>query len=168
MLHCPVKSPCRITQVFGENPKIYSQFGLKGHNGIDFTGPEKGVPVAIYSAIEGYVYEIGNQGKAGYGKYVRVRSHSPDDRGRLKETIYAHLSDITVKQGQFMPMGDKVGIMGNTGFSTALHLHFGLRFLNTIGKVLDAGNGYSGYIDCLPYIRFWVDKPELSSLVTYV
>ena len=168
MLLCPVQSPCRKTQDFGERPTVYAQFGLKGHNGIDLTGPTKGVLVPIYSALEGYVHQVGDQGAKGYGKFVRIRSTSPDNQGRLKETVYGHLSRIDVKEGQFMPLGEPLGIMGATGFADAPHLHFGLRFLNLRGLVLNEDNGFSGYIDQWPYLRFWVDGPEKDRLVTLV
>jgi murein DD-endopeptidase MepM/ murein hydrolase activator NlpD len=166
MLLCPIQSPCRITQKFGLNPQIYGQFGLKGHPGIDFTGPKPGVSVRIYSPIEGKVVDVGDQKNKGYGKYVRIRSLCPDGTGRVKEIILGHLSRIDVVIGQFIPMGEYVGMMGNTGFSTAMHLHMGLRFIKD-GPVMNANNGFAGYIDFLPFIVFWVDKPQVDSLVLY-
>jgi murein DD-endopeptidase MepM/ murein hydrolase activator NlpD len=83
------------------------------HNGIDI-GVPSGTPVA--AAMEGSVSE------ASYspimGNYVMLR-HSGG-----WQTLYAHLSSITVKKGQYVARGNRVGLSGNTGYSTGPHLHF--------------------------------------------
>jgi murein DD-endopeptidase MepM/ murein hydrolase activator NlpD len=40
------------------------------------------------------------------------------------KTLYGHLKSISVREGQIVEKGDKVGVMGNTGHSTGTHLHF--------------------------------------------
>ncbi|MDX9783260.1 MAG: M23 family metallopeptidase [Spirochaetia bacterium] len=83
------------------------------HNGIDI-GVPSGTPVA--AAMEGSVSE------AGYspimGNYVMLRHPAG------WQTLYAHLSSILVKKGQYVPRGNRVGLSGNTGYSTGPHLHF--------------------------------------------
>jgi murein DD-endopeptidase MepM/ murein hydrolase activator NlpD len=53
-----------------------------------------------------------------YGLYVVVVSP-----GGI-ETLYAHLSSISVSQGQSVSQGEQLGIIGDTGYSTGVHLHF--------------------------------------------
>ncbi len=58
----------------------------------------------------------------GYGKYVWI------DHGNGKETIYAHLSSVSVSPGQYVSAGQVVGYVGTTGYSTGPHLHFECRY----------------------------------------
>jgi len=41
--------------------------------------------------------------------------------------IYGHLADIQVKKNQFLNVGEKIGILGNTGHSTGKHLHYAIK-----------------------------------------
>lgn len=144
MLLSPLKGePPFITQEFGKNPQIYKQFGLKGHNGLDIRAKSG---TQLYAPIEGVV-SVGNQGSKGYGKFIRIRNNT-------NECILAHLSKIEVQDGQLISLGDPIGKSGNTGFSTAAHLHFGLRKVKS-GKILNEGNGFSGYLNQLPYMLVW-------------
>lgn len=127
----------QISQKFGENPQIYKQFGLKGHNGCDFALPNG---VEVYAALDGIVLEAKDQGKGGYGRYVRL-GHSGG-----AQTLYGHFRDFEVAQGDSVKKGQLLGHSDNTGFSTGPHLHFGFRPPN-----FDINNGYNGWIDPLPY-----------------
>lgn len=60
--------------------------------------------------------------KGGFGKLVVVEH----DHGF--ETRYAHLARFVVRPGQRVSAGQKLGVMGSTGYSTGVHLHFELRF----------------------------------------
>lgn len=121
VLQYPV-SKVVVTQTFGTtafstaNPQVYSG---RGHNGIDF-GIPTGTP--IYSAQSGTVVGTGNTDAAcsgvSYGKWVLVRHNNG------LTTLYAHLSVIQVSAGQKVTAGQKVGLSGNTGYSTGPHLHF--------------------------------------------
>lgn len=175
MLPCSIQGKVRVVQKFGERPEIYSQFGLAGHNGIDFTGEKKGVSVPILCPIEGTVSEMTNQGKSGYGRYLRVVSNSPDGTGRYKELTFAHLASYAagLKVGSFVYCGDTLGMMGGAagmdgaGFSTGMHLHQGLRFLDKKKNVLNYDNGYKGSVDFLAFILFLQDQSMISQNVFF-
>jgi|TARA_Y100000310_G_C20676679_1_gene813504 murein DD-endopeptidase MepM/ murein hydrolase activator NlpD len=134
---------------------------MKGHNGIDY-GIKVGTP--IFSPIRGKV-KVVDSGNKGYGLHVKIR----DIYGR--EVVLAHLSHVFVKDGSEVHELDKVGLSGNTGFSTGPHLHFGFRRLKVDfktprfnWKVLDHSNGYYGYIDILPYTFTWKGTSLKSNL----
>jgi murein DD-endopeptidase MepM/ murein hydrolase activator NlpD len=161
MIFSPIAGVNRITQVFGARPEVYAQFGLKGHNGIDLTPRFKSKMAVLHSPIDGRVTVVQDDGKSGYGKWVRIVSAGADDKGRLKEITIAHLSEFRVSVGQYVYQLDEIGVEGNTGFSTAPHVHLGLRYLDAAtGAVLDTGNGYKGSVDFLPYLRFWTQPDE--------
>ncbi len=87
------------------------------HKGIDIAAPT-GTP--IHAAADGVVVSAGwNRG--GYGKLVDIR-HAD---GTL--TRYAHNSKIIVRKGQQVQQGQRISLMGSTGFSTGPHLHFEIR-----------------------------------------
>ena len=93
--------------------------GLHGYNGIDF-GARTGTPV--YASADGIVIIAKHNGwNGGYGSYV-VITH-PNGT----QTLYAHLSLLTVSQGQAVQRGEVIGAVGSTGKSTGSHLHFEVR-----------------------------------------
>jgi len=83
------------------------------HKGMDFSG-NTGEP--IYATGTGTV--IIPTGYAGYGRQVMI------DHGFGYMTRYAHLNRILVEPGQKVVRGEKIAEMGNTGKSTATHLHY--------------------------------------------
>lgn len=136
--------PVFITQRFGENPNVYKQFGLKGHNGLDYRTKQPDTPLGkryIIAPEDGVIEETGNEGNKGYGIYLRIR-HTDGSQSTL-----GHLTKIYTAKGTKVKKGDRVALSGNTGFSTAPHLHWGFR-----PKNWDKSNGYAGYIDQLPLI----------------
>jgi murein DD-endopeptidase MepM/ murein hydrolase activator NlpD len=135
-----------ITQYFWENPQMYAQFWWKGHNGIDFRCNEENIFAThpwIVTAIED---------TKGYGKHVKIKRMMND---WWYETIYAHLSKIYVKTGDFVTSKQVIGKSGNTGNSTWPHLHLSLMFYNPDGTIKDKNNGYWGFVDPLPYFIPW-------------
>lgn len=156
MILSPVERPLRITQHFGERPEVYGRFGLKGHNGVDFTGEFPGKKVPVYAPYDALVWQVAKD--AGYGNFVRLLTDKGGD-GLLREVVLAHLDSVSVKQGDRVYLGDQVGIMGTTGFSDGVHLHLGLRRRNIDLSVVNYNNGYKGYVDFEPYLLFW-DKTK--------
>lgn len=86
------------------------------HGGIDFKAPRGSV---VRASGSGVVVSAGRNG--GYGKVVEVKHRD----GLV--TRYAHLSRISVKEGQRVDAGQIVGKVGSTGRSTGPHLHYEVR-----------------------------------------
>lgn len=84
------------------------------HTGIDFSAP-KGTP--IYATGDGTVVEVKTE-FGGYGKSVTI------DHGFGFETRYGHMNEFNVRRGQKVKRGDQIGTVGNTGSSTAPHVHY--------------------------------------------
>ena len=94
--------------------------GIHGYNGVDLGGTPAGSPVL--AAAGGTVIVAKGMGwNGGYGSYVVVQ-HSNGT-----QTLYAHLSSVSVSVGSLVGAGDKLGGVGNTGRSTGNHLHFEVR-----------------------------------------
>jgi len=99
---------------------ITSEFGFRKyryHYGIDIdleTGD------SVLSAFEGTVRVA--RFSQSYGYYVIIRHLNG------LETLYAHLSQLSVSAGDYLQAGDAVGLGGNTGHSRGSHLHFEVRF----------------------------------------
>jgi murein DD-endopeptidase MepM/ murein hydrolase activator NlpD len=87
------------------------------HAGKDLAAPE-GTPVV--AALSGRVVMSGLAG--GYGLAVEVEHANPRRR-----TLYGHLSELYVREGQVVRQGEVIGRVGSTGLSTGPHLHFELR-----------------------------------------
>lgn len=90
---------------------------LKMHNGIDLTAP---VGTPVYATGGGKIVSAGYS-SGGYGKKVII------DHGYGYKTLYAHLDKVSVKVGQKISRGEIIGEVGNTGRSTAPHLHYEVR-----------------------------------------
>jgi len=99
------------------------------HYGVDFAN-RIGTP--IYASREGRVIGTGDNPK-GFGKYVVIK-HSNGF-----QTVYAHLNVISVRTGQWLDQGQKLGELGNSGRSTGPHLHFAI-YKNNIP--IDPYGGY--------------------------
>lgn len=128
----------RITSCFYEQRINYETNEQKIHKGIDIGG---GGP--IYAAADGTVTKIENTCKIGnaqcggrFGNYVLMSTND----GYLMR--YAHLNSVSVEKGQVVKKGDLLGVMGNTGDSSGVHLHFEIRRLDE--TPLDPCN----FIDC--------------------
>lgn len=69
----------------------------------------------------GFKNEKGSTGNRSYGNCVRIEHKDG------YTTLYAHLSKVYVKKGQFVEQGQVIGKMGDTGNAYGIHLHFELR-----------------------------------------
>ncbi len=108
-----------------ENGRLTSSFAMRlnpvlnrmtAHKGVDYAAPP-GTPVL--AVANGMVDFAGSQN--GYGNVVFI------DHGRGHVTVYAHLSTMTVRQGQRVSQGQHIGGVGATGWATGPHLHFEFR-----------------------------------------
>jgi murein DD-endopeptidase MepM/ murein hydrolase activator NlpD len=111
-----LRSPLKFSRISSRFSKARFHPILKvfrPHLGVDYAAPS-GTPVR--AAADGVVSQAGWHG--GYGKVVRLR------HARGLQTLYGHLSRITVKVGQRVGQGDLIGNVGTTGLSTAPHLDY--------------------------------------------
>ena len=107
--------------------RITSEFGWRFnnrdfHTGIDIAGP--GIHGATVVAANSGTVRFTNWSHTpgrGYGMFVII------DHGGGISTLYAHLSNITVSVGDVVTIGDPIGNVGSTGWSTGPHLHFEVR-----------------------------------------
>jgi murein DD-endopeptidase MepM/ murein hydrolase activator NlpD len=103
----------RIGSLFGYRTDPFYKV-TKFHEGMDFSAS---VGTPIYVTGDGVVSEA-EYNSGGYGNKIVI------NHGYSYETVYAHLSKIKVKVGQRVKRGEVIGLMGNTGKSTAPHLHY--------------------------------------------
>lgn len=120
LLALPVNTT-RVTQTYGSTKFAKSAYRGQWHNGIDLAAPI-GTPVVASS--DGTVIGTDNQDrycyKGAYGKYVAIRHYNG------LTTLYAHLSLFIVKEGDKVTRGQIIGYVGQTGYATGPHLHFGV------------------------------------------
>jgi len=142
-----------VTQHFGLNPSMYAQFGMEGHNGIDY----RAVPgTPLFAPMDGVV-KVKDSGVKGYGLHVKIRNEFKE-----LECVIGHMSKLDVVNGQRVFQGDRIGLSGNTGFSTGPHIHEGFRRIILdedkdiySWKVADYNNGFFGYFDHLEFVINW-------------
>ncbi|WP_053188168.1 M23 family metallopeptidase [Sunxiuqinia dokdonensis] len=84
------------------------------HYGMDFTAP---VGTEIYATGDGIVKEV-KSARTGFGRWIVI------DHGFGYETLYGHLNEFNVKEGQKVKRGNVIGYVGNAGTSSGPHLHY--------------------------------------------
>jgi murein DD-endopeptidase MepM/ murein hydrolase activator NlpD len=118
-----------MTSKFGEY-----RSGGKRHKGVDLVG--KGSK-HIYPINNGTVVHMGND-PSGYGNYVVIKHNNE------YWSLYAHMRQIYVKQGQTVNKSTMLGVEGSTGHSTGSHLHL---------EVRKGGNSSSNTIDPMAFLN---------------
>ncbi len=111
----PVANKQLIALASGFGLRVHPIYKVKKmHTGIDFAAS---IGTPIYATADGKVVEVSVR-FSGYGKMVEI------DHGFGYRTRYAHMHGFAVRQGQNVKRGDLIGYVGNTGLSTAPHLHY--------------------------------------------
>jgi murein DD-endopeptidase MepM/ murein hydrolase activator NlpD len=107
-------SPVSVTSRFGEREHpILGQ--MREHLGIDLAA-RRGQ--AVFAAAPGVVLNAGWNGNYGYQVEIQHAARV--------FTRYSHLSRVLVEPGQILERGDPLGLAGDTGLATGVHLHFEL------------------------------------------
>lgn len=101
--------------------KINSEFGFRRYRWHHGTDLQLNTGDPVFNTFDGIV-RMKSYDRNGYGYYVLVRH-----RNGL-ETLYGHLSKISVEIGQEVKAGEILGLGGSTGRSTGPHLHFEIRY----------------------------------------
>ena len=102
-----------VNSNYGYRRNPFTSKGIEFHSGVDFKG-RHGDSIRVTG--NGVVSFAGYNG--GYGKCIVI------DHDESLQTLYAHLKQIDVKEGQTVQTGDHIGLMGSTGRSTGPHLHY--------------------------------------------
>ena len=148
-----------ITQQFGKTVDSVRLYASGSHSGVDFRAS---VGTPVYAMASGTVGGTGDTDAscrgASFGKWVLIRY----DNGLA--STYGHLSLIKATNGQKVSRGDIVAYSGNTGHSTAPHLHVsmypsdavsveGKESLACRGKILTQPRAATtAYLDPLQYM----------------
>ena len=111
----PISNKELIALASGFGLRIHPVYKVKKmHTGIDFAAP---IGTPIYATADGVIDQL-DVSFSGYGKKVEI------DHGFGYRTRYAHMHGFTVRNGQHIKRGELIGYVGNTGLSTAPHLHY--------------------------------------------
>ena len=118
----PVANKELIALASGYGMRIHPVYKvLKMHTGIDFAAS---IGTPIYATADGVIDKT-EVSFSGYGKVIEI------DHGFGYRTRFAHMHGFAVRQGQKVKRGDLIGYVGDTGLSTAPHLHYEV-FVNGI------------------------------------
>lgn len=107
---------------------IVSPWGMRMHPILHYTRLHGGADIGgglgnpIYAVADGTVTKAAEGYNGGSGNNVRI-DHGKVD-GVALETGYMHMNSFEVTVGQKIKKGQQIGTVGNTGLSTAPHLHF--------------------------------------------
>jgi murein DD-endopeptidase MepM/ murein hydrolase activator NlpD len=118
----PVANKELIALASGFGMRIHPVYKVKKmHTGVDFAAA---IGTPIYATADGLVDQL-EVNFSGYGKSLGI------DHGFGYRTRYAHMHGFAVRQGQRVKRGELIGYVGDTGLSTAPHLHYEV-FINGV------------------------------------
>lgn len=113
--------------------RVSQQYKGAAHDGLDLVGVDS---KEIHSTVNGTVERAGWENalnrKQGFGLYVRIRQDGTTDR-----YYFGHLSEVRVKVGQEVKIGDVLGVEGNTGYSFGSHCHYCVRGNGSKSQIKD-------------------------------
>ncbi len=140
----------KLTQGYGRTNFAVKSYKSQWHNGVDLGDP---IGTPLYAAEAGKIIATGNTDKycpgQAYGKYVVIK------HGNNLTTLYSHLSQYIVKDGQEVKRGELIGYIGKTGWATGPHVHFTIYASNTYETTRSKSCGslpVGGDINPLDYI----------------
>lgn len=148
-----------------ESGRVTSSFGMRRHpiqnrtamhGGVDLRAP-RGTP--IYATADGVVEWASKHHNSGLGKMVKLVHNYGFS------TIYGHMDQIDVRVGNYVKRGQLLGHSGNTGASTAPHLHYEVRHLN---RRLDPSPFLRWSMDDYDILFTKEDRVEWESLVEVI
>ena len=109
----------RIDPLTGEKGTQHGGLDLAADNGADVVAAMSGTVTAVNTSCTHNFGKTKSCGCGqGYGNYIKIKHKNETS------TVYAHLSSVDVKVGDFVDRAEKIGSVGSTGKSTGYHLHF--------------------------------------------
>lgn len=122
-----------VTSPYGNRKDPMNPGQTQFHKGVDIQC--KGDRL-LATEDNGRVVSVSHNVNTGGGKSVTLEYDRPD--GSKYQTTYMHLSEISVKAGDTVKAGTKIGVSGNTGTrTTGEHLHFGVKLIGADGTKRD-------------------------------
>ena len=160
----PVGKGFRLTSPFSRARTLNGV--TRPHSGTDWAPPTPGQKGTIAVAVaDATVKDVGFGVLPGHTGLIVVLDHGIVGGDRTL-TNYGHLAEAYVKKGQRIKVGQPIGEVGTTGASTAIHLHFGVRFN---GRFYDPDAWLrrkgivTGKTDLVPYTQTASTTPKTST-----
>lgn len=127
-----------VTQNYMNNPTYYSQFGLKGHEGVDFGHKDK--LKKVRTPISGTAFVAWDKA---YGWYAVIENY------KQRCGVYlCHMINPIVVSGEEVKAGDAIGEMDDTGNANGEHVHLNFIILDEKGSKKYNSKTYNyGYLD---------------------
>ena len=125
-----------------DSVKVTSRFGTRvlegkseNHGGYDMVGVGSTDVIAVEggTVVQSRIVTDKTNTTWQWGNYVCIRTASGEYH------YYCHLKSRVVSKGQRVSAGDKLGVMGNTGYSFGAHLHFEVRSADGKSKISPEG-----------------------------